>query len=280
MTKRVKRLNLIFDAEDANAFRTRLNRARLLRDRHERTLRYTAAASTMFEYTNDDLCDRPEFRAKIEKSCDGCRRNLTKASTAPPDRVQAFWAENLAVYRLAHKRSYLDLALRDEHKRLRLSAAGVEPPSDFNEPINSRGCAPAGSVGRVAIGGPGHRHYWNTHGDAGTFAIVAEEIATLLPDADDDFLAAHKSYYAGCDVRFETLVDVEAPEGLPDAPVTLDAFEKKQRAQLTRVSERMRGECVITAVNILRDLEADEALKGGGRRSGSAGTETRQAHAC
>ena len=261
VTKRVKRLNLIFDAEDANAFRTRLNRARLLRDRHERTLRYTAAASTMFEYTNDDLCDRPEFRAKIQESCDGCRRNLTKASTAPPDRVQAFWAENLAVYRLAHKRSYLDLALRDEHKRLRLSAAGVEPPSDFNEPINSRGCAPAGSVGRVAIGGPGHRHYWNTHGDSGTFAIVAEEIATLLPDADVDFLAAHKSYYAGCDVRFETLVNVEAPEGLPDAPVTLDAFEKKQRAQLTRVSERMRGECVITAVNILRDLEATKRSK-------------------
>ena len=74
-------------------------------------------------------------------------------------------------------------------------------------------------------------------------------------------MAAHKTYYAGCDVRFETLVNVEAPEGLPDAPVTLDAFEKKQRAQLTRVSERMRGECVITAVNILRDLEATKRAK-------------------
>ena len=237
VTKRVKRLNLIFDAEDPDAFRTRLNAARLLRDRHERTLRYTRAADEIFEYSNDDLCDVPSFRAKISNACDGCRRNPVKTSTAPPGACDRFWAENLRVYRLAHKRSYLDLALRDDNKRARLAGIGVEPLDSDNERTNARGCAAF----------PGR------HPDA--HAIVQEEIAALLPDADADFLDAHQRYYANCDVRFETLLDVEPEPGLPEDPVTLDDFEKKQRTQLDRVSERMRGECVIVAVDILRELE-------------------------
>ena len=237
VTKRAKRLNLIFDAEDPDAFRTRLNAARLLRDRHERTLRYTRAADEIFEYSNDDLCDVPSFRAKISKACDGCRRNPVKTSTAPPGACDRFWIENLRVYRLAHKRSYLDLALRDDNKRARLAGIGVEPLDSDNERTNARGCAAF----------PGR------HPDA--HAIVQEEIAALLPDADADFLDAHQRYYANCDVRFETLLDVEPEPGLPEDPVTLDDFEKKQRTQLDRVSERMRGECVIVAVDILRELE-------------------------
>ena len=237
VTKRVRRLNLIFDAEDPDAFRTRLNAARLLRDRHERTLRYTRAADEIFEYSNDDLCDVPSFRAKISNACDGCRRNPVKTSTAPPGACDRFWAENLRVYRLAHKRSYLDLALRDDNKRARLAGIGVEPLDSDNERTNARGCAAF----------PGR------HPDA--HAIVQEEIAALLPDADADFLDAHQRYYANCDVRFETLLDVEPEPGLPEDPVTLDDFEKKQRTQLDRVSERMRGECVIVAVDILRELE-------------------------
>ena len=237
VTKRAKRLNLIFDAEDPDAFRTRLNAARLLRDRHERTLRYTRAADEIFEYSNDDLCDVPSFRAKISNACDGCRRNPVKTSTAPPGACDRFWAENLRVYRLAHKRSYLDLALRDDNKRARLAGIGVEPLDSDNERTNARGCAAF----------PGR------HPDA--HAIVQEEIAALLPDADADFLDAHQRYYANCDVRFETLLDVEPEPGLPEDPVTLDDFEKKQRTQLDRVSERMRGECVIVAVDILRELE-------------------------
>ena len=239
VTKRAKRLNLIFDAEDPDAFRTRLNSARLLRDRHERTLRYTRAADEIFEYSNDDLCDVPSFRSKISKACDGCRRNPIKTSTALPGACDRFWAENLRVYRLAHKRSYLDLALRDERKRARLAEIGVEPLDSDNERTNARGCA--ASPGR--------------HPDA--HAIATMEIAALLPDADADFLDAHQRYYANCDVRFETLLDAEPPRpGLfPEDPVTLDEFEKKQRTQLDRVSERMRGECVIVAVDILRELE-------------------------
>ena len=237
VTKRVKRLNLIFDAEDPDAFRTRLNAARLLRDRHERTLRYTRAADEIFEYSNDDLCDVPSFRAKISKACDGCRRNPVKTSTAPPGACDRFWTENLRVYRLAHQRSYLDLALRDDNKRARLAGIGVEPLDSDNERTNARGCAAF----------PGR------HPDA--HAIVQEEIAALLPDADADFLDAHQRYYANCDVRFEMLLDVEPEPGLPEDPVTLDDFEKKQRTQLDRVSERMRGECVIVAVDILRELE-------------------------
>ena len=239
VTKRVKRLNLIFDAEDPDAFRTRLNSARLLRDRHERALRYTRAAEEIFEYENDDLCDAPSFRAKISSACDGCRRNPIKTSTAVPGACDRFWAENLRVYRLAHKRSYLDLALRDDNKRARLADIGVEPLDSDNERMNARGCA--ASPGR--------------HPDA--HAIAAEEIAALLPDADADFLDAHQRYYANCDVRFETLLDAEPPRPglLPEDPVTLDDFEKKQRTQLDRVSERMRGECVIVAVDILRELE-------------------------
>jgi len=239
VTKRAKRLNLIFDAEDPDAFRTRLNSARLLRDRHERTLRYTRAADEIFEYSNDDLCDVPSFRSKISKACDGCRRNPIKTSTALPGACDRFWAENLRVYRLAHKRSYLDLALRDERKRARLAEIGVEPLDSDNERTNARGCA--ASPGR--------------HPDA--HAIATMEIAALLPDADADFLDAHQRYYANCDVRFETLLDAEPPRPglLPEDPVTLDEFEKKQRTQLDRVSERMRGECVIVAVDILRELE-------------------------
>ena len=239
VTKRAKRLNLIFDAEDPDAFRTRLNSARLLRDRHERTLRYTRAADEIFEYSNDDLCDVPSFRSKISKACDGCRRNPIKTSTALPGACDRFWAENLRVYRLAHKRSYLDLALRDERKRARLAEIGVEPLDSDNERTNARGCA--ASPGR--------------HPDA--HAIATMEIAALLPDADADFLDAHQRYYANCDVRFETLLDAEPPRPgfFPEDPVTLDEFEKKQRTQLDRVSERMRGECVIVAVDILRELE-------------------------
>ena len=145
----------------------------------------------------------------------------------------------MRVYRLAHKRSYLDLALRDERKRARLAEIGVEPLDSDNERTNARGCA--ASPGR--------------HPDA--HAIATMEIAALLPDADADFLDAHQRYYANCDVRFETLLDAEPPRPglLPEDPVTLDEFEKKQRTQLDRVSERMRGECVIVAVDILRELE-------------------------
>ena len=92
----MKRLNLVFDAEDPDAFRTRLNAARLLRDRHERTLQYTRAADEIFEYSNDDLCGGPSFRAKISNACDGCRRNPVQDVHRAARRVRPILGRELA----------------------------------------------------------------------------------------------------------------------------------------------------------------------------------------
>ena len=54
--KRVRRLNLVFDAEDSDAFRTRLAAATTLREYHEQIKRYRALVERMVFSDVDEAC--------------------------------------------------------------------------------------------------------------------------------------------------------------------------------------------------------------------------------
>ena len=120
-----RRLNLVFDAEDPAAFRTRLRKATTLRDDAEAAARYHALVDRMDFIGDIDAVLTPEWVRRVEGLAD---RGL---ATRLPEAAAAFMDESREVYRRAEKRALLDLTLRDRAraKRIReeMDVAPIDP---------------------------------------------------------------------------------------------------------------------------------------------------------
>ena len=109
--KRVRRLNLVFDAEDSDAFRTRLAAATTLREYHEQIKRYRALVERMvFENDVDGVLTEDRLARVFRKV--GSRPNPERM----PECTASFLEDAKDDFRRATKRSILDLTLDDLEK--------------------------------------------------------------------------------------------------------------------------------------------------------------------
>ena len=237
--KRARRLNLVFDAEDPAAFRTRLRKATTLRDDAEAAARYHALVDRMDFIGDIDAVLTPEWVRRVEGLAD---RGL---ATRLPEAAAAFMDESREVYRRAEKRALLDLTLRDRAraKRIReeMDVAPIDPPRLAPE------------IGVVNVRG-GSREGRSVED---SFDVILEDIDAMLPLADHGFLAAHQTFYRRLDAR-ELLLTARADDGgpcTPKRPMTLESYESFSRKHLDAARERLETDFVTRTCALCVDLE-------------------------
>ena len=237
--KRARRLNLVFDAEDPAAFRTRLRKATTLRNDAEAAARYHALVDRMDFIGDIDAVLTPEWIRRVEGLAD---RGL---ATALPEAAAAFMDESREVYRRAEKRALLDLTLRDraraERIREEMDVAPIDPPRLAPE------------IGVVNVRG-GSREGRSVED---SFDVVLEDIDAMLPLADHGYLAAHQTFYRRLDAR-ELLLMARADDGgpcTPKRPMTLESYESFSRKHLDAARERLETDFVTRTCALCVDLE-------------------------
>ena len=240
--KRVRRLNLVFDAEDSDAFRTRLAAATTLREHHEQIKRYRALAEgVVFENDVDGVLTEDRLARVFRKV--GSRPNPERM----PECTASFLEDAKDDFRRATKRSILDLTLDDPEKaRAIWRETGAAPAR--RKPKAPRVAVADRFDGRSPPAREGL--------DSAESAIRALE--TTLPDADPGFLEALHKFYASYDARDErlTLLAASAVEDVrdgvpvalfpgapvpPPRPMSLEAFERFHRQYMTETASRVRA---------------------------------------
>ena len=240
--KRVKRLNLVFDAESKGAFRTRLANATTLRDAHEARLRYFSLVERMTFDGDVDAVLTPEWVDRVcEKSGRGVVRKRLKASLeAVVDEIRREYARSI-------KRSVLDLTLADGEaaKRVKrdVNVAPVEPPARVPE------------VG-VADPREGLREEGAT-APSEPFALKVSFVEALLPTADAGYLAALQKVYRDLDARDAALLPrPDDPDAFPPAqPMTLRELETFQRSKLEETASTVAENLVVRVCATVTELE-------------------------
>ena len=240
--KRVKRLNLVFDAESKGAFRTRLANATTLRDAHEARLRYFSLVERMTFDGDVDAVLTPEWVDRVcEKSGRGVVRKRPKASLeAVVDEIRREYARSI-------KRSVLDLTLADGEaaKRVKrdVNVAPVEPPARVPE------------VG-VADPREGLREEGAT-APSEPFALKVSFVEALLPTADAGYLAALQKVYRDLDARDAALLPrPDDPDAFPPAqPMTLRELETFQRSKLEETASTVAENLVVRVCATVTELE-------------------------
>ena len=256
--KRVRRLNLVFDAEDSDAFRTRLAAATTLRKHHEQIKRYRALAEgVVFENDVDGVLTEDRLARVFRKV--GSR----PAPERMPECTATFLEDAKDDFRRATKRSILDLSLDDPEKARAIAReVGAVPPRRRPK------------VPRVAIAdrfdGRSSAEASIRGSDAAARAIGALE--THLPDADPGFLEALQKFYASYDAQDERLMLLAASavedvkDGVPMAlfpgaplppprPMSLEAFERFHRQYMQETASRVRANLTSRACALCVALE-------------------------
>ena len=255
--KRVRRLNLVFDAEDSDAFRTRLAAATTLREYHEQIKHYRALVERMvFENDVDGVLTEDRLTRVFRKV--GSRPNPERM----PECTASFLEDAKDDFRRATKRSILDLTLDDPEKARAIT--------------RETGAAPARrkpKAPRIAVAdrfdgrSPPDREGLD---ESAIRAIRALE--TTLPDADPGFLEALHKFYASYDARDErlTLLAASAVEDVrdgvpvalfpgapvpPPRPMSLEAFERFHRQYMTETASRVRANLTSRACALCVALE-------------------------
>ena len=256
--KRVRRLNLVFDAEDSDAFRARLAAAATLREHHEQIERYHA------------LVERMDFENDVDGVLteDRLTRVFHKVGTRPapermPNRAAAFLEDAKEDFRRAAKRSILDLSLDDPEKARAIAREIGAMPS------RRRPKAPRVAVADRLDG----RSSTETSGDdVASAARAIGALETHLLDADPSFLEALQKFYASYDARDErlTLLAASAIEDVkdgvpvapfpgaplpPSRPMSLEAFERFHRQYMQETASRVRAKLTSRACTLCVALE-------------------------
>ena len=264
--KRVRRLNLVFDHEDSDAFRTRLAHASTLREQHETVKTYFGLVEKM-EFTNDvDGVVTPTFLERVKRKV-GTRPNPDSL----PDATEEFLTELKQDFRTATKRSILDISLADSEKAQVLrTETGVVP-------LLRKAKAPRVAIvdrfdrGNDIDGDEDAESSASTSDPTDRHASI-HSLATFLPDSDTSFLSAlHKFYgsYDARDVRIALLAadvaeDTEngVPKTLfpgapapPPRPMKLDEFEKFHRTYLEETASRVKQNLTTSTVALCVSLE-------------------------
>ena len=259
--KRVRRLNLVFDAENSDAFRTRLAAATTLREYHEQIKRYRALVErVVFENDVDGVLTEDRLARVYDKV--GSR----PAPERMPQCTRTFLEDAKDDFRRATKRSILDLSLDDPEK------ANVIARETGVVPLRRRPKAP-----RVAVADRFDGRSPTTGEDVGVPSALSAanaigNLETRLPDADPGFLEALHKFYASYDARDERLtllaasavVDVE--DGVPVAlfpgaplpparPMSLQAFERFHRQYMQETASRVRANLTQRACDLCVALE-------------------------
>jgi dynein heavy chain len=258
VAKRVKRLNLIFDAESAPHFRTRLATAMALREQFEAELRYHTLVENM-PFTNPDILDE-NFRQRI------MYLSGWTLSHKLPEVVEDYIESARDDYRRSVKRAILDLSLRDPEEAKRIKEEAAVKPLAPPLPVPEQGCVDprAGGEGKLVVSHGGDKegapNVVEYNGE--DFFILQDEIGAVLPGADKGFLKAQQQFYRELDVRGLVLVDVDE-RGMSlvlPQPMPLKTFDDFQRKHLAEAADMLKTELVVKVVNICQDLESETLL--------------------
>eukprot|EP00899_Mesostigma_viride_P002516 jgi/Mesvir1/12265/Mv00478-RA.2 len=227
--KFVKRLNVLFDHENLDSFRYRLQTARKLRTVTEAQLRYAKFVEEQ-EFDNLDILD-DAFKARMAALANA------KLARARPQLVDWYFEDAREDYQRAVKAAIVNHNFILPEQRTVYLAQQLEPPPP-PLPVPVQGCVPVKY---------GEDDFW----------FLRDVISRILCLAEPGFLSGLQQYYQDMDVRDLYLLDTRL-DGM-SRPASLLVFHDLIQKHMADVVDQLRSEWVIKVVQMIEDLRPNVA---------------------
>ena len=252
--KKVKRLNLIFDSEDEQAFKQRLNIARQFCSLIEKELKYLEYIDQAdFEIT--DILDE-DFRNHVIQLAD--YGLALKHEDVVHDYVESLRSE----YFRSVKESIILLQAADPNHRKRLAIDSIFLPLQTRY-VPERGCAPRGTAGgEIATTSSEAEGIESEAYPSVEHSLLQHGMNKILCTANPKVVDGLQFFFKNMDIRGKYMIISDLEQIVP--PVTLGTFRDAQDKQLTEVCDFFHNEWGVMTYGMLEDLPAaqDESVTG------------------
>lgn len=247
--KRVKRLNVIFDSEDAARFELRVASARARAAEAEDALRFMKAA------------DRVKLSEGAVHYLDGRWEAAVSARTGPlawswPAVLENVFSEAREDYDAAVKMAVLEHSLERPGATARVTAAPGLRPMRVLPPVPDTGCVPLAGI-EPGVEVHSHRRVQTLYLPIPREPIeeVFDVIEVLLPVARPDIVKAREDLVALLNIEQFVLADCAMPN--LRRPATLEDFVAVQAAASARCSDKLHNEWFPQSINLCERIVPD-----------------------